>query len=134
MQARVDWFYGRAGCGASASAKEFLAKHGFRPVRTLDARRARLGRMEAFRLLKQAVEIYVTRGRFTVYIHLRSHKPDADALARLVLGRTGRLRAPSMRCGTTFVIGFDEATYRNVLGMRDARAAAGMSPGAFPAA
>jgi hypothetical protein len=39
-------------------------------------------------------------------------------------GPTGNLRAPTLRVGRTLVVGFDEATYRKVLGWSDGPASA----------
>jgi hypothetical protein len=36
-------------------------------------------------------------------------------LATVLLGPTGNLRAPTLRIGRTLLVGFDEATYREVL-------------------
>lgn len=33
-----------------------------------------------------------------------------------MLGPTGNLRAPTLRAGKTILVGFDEATYKSVLG------------------
>jgi arsenate reductase-like glutaredoxin family protein len=45
---------------------------------------------------------------------LKKQKPE-EALA-LMLGPTGNLRAPTLRKGKTLIVGFDETTYRELLG------------------
>lgn len=44
-------------------------------------------------------------------LDLKKDAPDEDELARLVLGRSGNLKAPSVRTGKTWVVGFGEATW-----------------------
>lgn len=42
--------------------------------------------------------------------------PDDDTLAAALLGPTGNLKAPTLRKGTTLLVGFTEEAYRQVLG------------------
>ena len=49
-----------------------------------------------------------------VRVDLRE-KPSADTLAGLMLGPTGRLRAPTLRVGRTLLVGFAEDAYREAL-------------------
>jgi arsenate reductase-like glutaredoxin family protein len=49
-----------------------------------------------------------------VHLDLRQGKPDEATLAELLIGRTGNLRAPTLRQGRTLIVGFDEATYKQV--------------------
>ena len=50
-----------------------------------------------------------------VHLDLRKGEADRAMLARLLLGPTGNLRAPTLRKGRTLLVGFDEATYTEVL-------------------
>ena len=61
-------------------------------------------------------ELYAAKGKRVVYLDLRKGKPDRAALMGLLLGPTGNLRAPTLRTGRTLLVGFDEATYKHVLG------------------
>ena len=47
---------------------------------------------------------------------LKREKPPRAELLGLQLGPTGNLRAPSLRKGRTLIVGFDEATYKRLLG------------------
>jgi arsenate reductase-like glutaredoxin family protein len=64
--------------------------------------------------LKQADHLYAAKGKSVVHVDLKKSKPD-EALP-LMLGPTGNLRAPTLRKGRTLIVGFDEATYRELLG------------------
>jgi len=56
----------------------------------------------------------VAKGKKVVHIELTWGKPDRTAAAML-LGPSGFLRAPAMRKGKAFMVGFDEETYRKLL-------------------
>jgi hypothetical protein len=47
---------------------------------------------------------------------MRRDKPDEATLRSLILGPSGNLRAPALRVGRTLLVGFDEPTYRRLLG------------------
>jgi len=68
--------------------------------------------------VKDIDEIYSARGRKVVHVDLRTERPDRASLVGLILGPTGNLRAPVLRVGRTLVVGFDEDTYKRVLGVR----------------
>ena len=68
--------------------------------------------------MKDIDEIYSARGRKVVHVDLRKERPDRPSLLGLILGPTGNLRAPVLRVGRTLVVGFDEDTYKRVLGVR----------------
>jgi len=51
-----------------------------------------------------------------VHLKLKTDKPDKATLAKLLLGPTGNLRAPTLRKGKTLVVGFDQKTYEEVFG------------------
>ncbi len=74
----------------------------------------KLGRKEAAELAKSAARVIVAKGK-----NVQRFQPGGKAPADLVeamLGPTGNLRAPTLRVGKTVLVGFDEATFREVLG------------------
>ncbi|MBX9669866.1 MAG: hypothetical protein K2X93_19735 [Candidatus Obscuribacterales bacterium] len=56
------------------------------------------------------------KGTKVVHVDLKKEKPSKDALAKLLLGPTGNLRAPAIIKGDTLMIGFHQDTYERVLG------------------
>ena len=54
----------------------------------------------------------VSRGKKVVTFDMKKSPPDDATLLAHLLGPTGNLRAPTMRVGTTVLVGFDEATFR----------------------
>lgn len=75
-----------------------------------DASKVRKGRDEALALAKTAGTIHVARGKKVVTIDMRD-PPDDDALAGLLLGPGGNLRAPALRKGKVLYVGFSEEAY-----------------------
>lgn len=100
-------------CG---KAQGFLAKKEVVTRETVDARKNRLGPAEARRLLKEVDELYAMRGKKVEHFDLRKQTLDDATARRVLIGPTGNLRAPTFRMGRTLLVGFDEATYRQVLG------------------
>ena len=58
----------------------------------------------------------MAKGKKVVHLDLRKDKPAKSELLDLLLGPTGNLRAPTVRKGRTLLVGFDEATYKDILG------------------
>ena len=46
---------------------------------------------------------------------MKNGAPDREALEKAVLGPSGNLRAPALRLGKTWVIGFGAETYEELL-------------------
>ena len=67
-------------------------------------------------VLANVDEIHVVKGKRVIHVDLRKGRPDRSDLLELLLGPTGNLRAPTLRKGRTLLVGFDEATYKKVLG------------------
>ena len=82
----------------------------------MDARKTRMGPKEAMALLDGANELLAAKGKKVERIDLRKGKPDKATVARLMIGPSGNLRAPTLRVGKKILVGFDEETYERVLG------------------
>ena len=66
--------------------------------------------------MKDVDELYVAKGKKIVHVNLKREKPPRAELLTLLLGPTGNLRAPTLRKGRKLIVGFDEATYKSLLG------------------
>jgi arsenate reductase-like glutaredoxin family protein len=67
-------------------------------------------------LLQGAHELIAAKGKKVERIDLRKGLPDKATVARLMIGPSGNLRAPTLRVGRRVLVGFDEDSYRKVLG------------------
>lgn len=70
---------------------------------------------KAKELLAGASRLISARGKKVVDINLRSDELDDAMIAKLMLGPTGNLRAPTLVQGKTILIGFEEQAYRDLL-------------------
>jgi hypothetical protein len=67
-------------------------------------------------LLEGVTKLVAARGKKVEVFDLAADRPDDDTLLARLIGPTGNLRAPTVRVGTTLVVGFNEEAYRGVLG------------------
>lgn len=58
----------------------------------------------------------MAKGRKTVHVDLKDDRPSDDELLSLMLGRTGKLRAPTIRAGTKVIVGFNADLLGETLG------------------
>ncbi|MCC7012959.1 MAG: hypothetical protein IT454_10385 [Planctomycetes bacterium] len=82
----------------------------------VDARKVRLGRDELMSCFAVAERVLVAKGEKVAALEFQRSKPTADELAAAVLGPSGNLRAPTIRVGHTFVVGFAPDLWRELLG------------------
>lgn len=78
----------------------------------VDARKTRFGAAELPALLAPARRVAVARGKAPLDVAVAGSVPP-EVLAA-ALGPSGNLRAPTVRIGTTFVVGFDEALWARI--------------------
>jgi arsenate reductase-like glutaredoxin family protein len=62
-------------------------------------------------------KVVVAKGKKVVVFDMAKAPPDDDTLASHLLGPTGNLRAPTLRQGTTLLVGFSDEAYREYLGL-----------------
>ena len=87
----------------------------------VDATRHAIVGDAAFEVLDGMDELYSVRGGRVVHVDLASGVPSRADLRRLLLGPTGRLRAPTLRVGRTVVVGYDAALFDRLLTVGPAR-------------
>ncbi|MCS7014807.1 MAG: ArsC family (seleno)protein [Gemmatales bacterium] len=95
--------------------QEFLAKHSIVARHTHDARKRPLSPDQALDLLRDVAALHVAKGKQVRRFDLNQLKQDD--VKKLLAGPTGYLRAPTFRVGQTLVVGFDEATCRQLFGL-----------------
>ncbi len=79
----------------------------------VEARKQKIAGDDAWALLSAASEIVAGRGKkFQVF---DPAKDDREEILRICLGRTGNLRAPTLRIGDRLLVGFNEAMYAQYL-------------------
>ena len=79
----------------------------------VDARTVRLDDAAAWELLHKAAKITVAKGKTVSELHPR--QDEKEAILKQVMGPSGNLRAPTLRVGDAFVVGFHLDFYRQWL-------------------
>lgn len=116
MARTVDWSYHRNGCKTCGKTVAFLESEAIPVTTQVNAKQTILADAEALEFANQADEIYATKGTKVVHINLKTERPGDEALLKLLIGPSGKLRAPTLRVGKTLLVGFDDETYRKVFG------------------
>ena len=70
----------------------------------------------ALALLKDATELFVAQGQRVLRFDLVAQRPADEQLLQLLLGRSGKLRAPAFRCSTRLIVGYNQALLPMALG------------------
>ena len=63
-----------------------------------------------------ATEVVVAKGKKVVVFDLQEEPPPPELFAKAVLGPSGNLRAPAIRTGKKWLIGFHEQAYTERFG------------------
>ena len=82
----------------------------------MDARKERYAEADLKTFFKGAKKIIASRGKKQIVFNLAKEKPDAAELAKAVLGPSGNLRAPTLKVGTTYLVGFGEEAFSATFG------------------
>lgn len=81
----------------------------------VDAKKERIGEKAALEIARSMQRVIAARGTKIVTFDLKKAPPtDADLLA-VIMGNSGNLRAPTLKVGTTLLVGFNEEAYDGVL-------------------
>ena len=79
----------------------------------MDAKKQRFGQADLADLFADATKVIVAKGKKVVTFDPR--KDDPSDVAAAVLGPSGNLRAPAIRRGKTWLIGFSEDAFGEAL-------------------
>jgi arsenate reductase-like glutaredoxin family protein len=67
-------------------------------------------------LARAASKVIVARGKKRLELDMKRDPPTDEQLLEVMLGRSGTLRAPTLRRGTTLLVGYNDDIYRDTLG------------------
>lgn len=82
----------------------------------MDARKERYGKNELKKLFAGATRIVAARGKKSVEFDLAKDPPSQAELAKAVLGPSGNLRAPALKMGKSWLIGFGQPAWDDCFG------------------
>lgn len=70
---------------------------------------------EALAALDGVDHLYVAKGKKVLHVDLVDARPSDEALLELLLGRSGKLRAPTIRVGSKLLVGYNDEILRTHL-------------------
>lgn len=62
---------------------------------------------DALGLLEGVTDLFVAKGKKTLHVDLENARPEDAELLALLLGRSGKLRAPVLRAGSRLIVGYN---------------------------
>ncbi len=71
-----------------------------------------IGPDQVWDFLKEAENIHIASGQ--KILHFQPGQAEREELLKKATGRTGNLRAPTLRLGSDLYIGFNQALYDNL--------------------
>ena len=77
-----------------------------------DARKEKLDSTATWQLIQNAKAIYVAKGK-KIEI-LNPHADSQETILKAMMGRSGNLRAPTVRVEDNFFVGFNSDLYKNM--------------------
>ena len=89
--------------------QEFLDTHNLQVENRTDARKEAMDAAAVWDLMSSAKQIIVAKGR-----RIENFVPTEDtreSILKVVMGRSGSLRAPTVQSGDVFLVGFNETLY-----------------------
>ena len=91
-----------------------LAEKEKEPQKIIEARKEKITADAAWDLLGSAQEVIVGRGKkFEIFAPAQD---DKETILKACLGRTGNLRAPTLKMEERIIVGFNDALYEQFIG------------------
>ena len=69
----------------------------------------------ALALLDGVSELFVAKGTKVLHFDMKTDRPSDDDLLEMMLGRSGKLRAPTVRVDDRLVVGYNQELYETTL-------------------
>ena len=91
--------------------QEFLDTHNLQAENRTDARKEKIEAAAVWELIGSAERIVVAKGK-----RIETFVPTEDtqeSILKVVLGRSGSLRAPTVRTGDVFFVGYNGTLYQS---------------------
>ena len=67
-------------------------------------------------MARAAERLIAAKGKKVTQVDISQDHPADDDLAKLMLGPTGNMRAPTMRVGRTVIVGYNDQVFAEELG------------------
>jgi len=108
---QIDWYYKRNSCNSCIKAEQFLDQNNLTPVETVNCKKEPIDAGELRDRLNEVSRVIVTRGKKILELDPKS---DTEEILSTAIGRSGNLRAPSMRQGKLLIVGYNDEVYNHL--------------------
>ncbi|ADD69357.1 hypothetical protein Dacet_2599 [Denitrovibrio acetiphilus DSM 12809] len=105
----IDWMYFRAGCTSCKKAMAVFSHKDIEVKETVEARKIKIEPDEAWEMLSSGKKIIVAKGN--KFVETDTADADRFDILQIAMGRSGTLRAPTIRIGDTWIVGYNEEVY-----------------------
>ena len=82
----------------------------------MNATKERFGADDLASVFDGASKVVVARGKKVLTFDMKKTSPEDEEFQKVVLGPSGNLRAPAIRTGKSWLVGFHEEAYRDRFG------------------
>ena len=114
MSADIHWYYYRKSWTGCRHADSALEERELAVRETVDARKQRYGAEDLAEVFAGAEEVLVAKGK-TKVLRFSPEELGSEDFAKAALGRSGNLRAPTIRVGKRFLVGYSQQAYEEFL-------------------
>ncbi|HEY9758376.1 MAG TPA: ArsC family (seleno)protein [Oculatellaceae cyanobacterium] len=111
----IDWMYHRKNCTTCQKSDNFFAVNKVQVKNVVDCKKEIMHFDDALKLLAGVDKLYATKGVKVFEVDMKTEKPTKARLEELLIGPSGKLRAPTIKNGKTLVVGFNEGMYKSAL-------------------
>lgn len=107
MPRTIEWYYHRNGCDSCGKMDALLGELGVPVKETVDAKKIKIGPEDVFDTMTAVQRVVAMRGKKVVEFDMPLAASKNEELLEHIIGRSGNLRAPTIRVGKTLFVGFD---------------------------
>lgn len=105
----IDWAYMRKGWVSCKKAWTVFDEKKFDVETEVNAKKEVYNGDAAWQVIASAKTVYVASGKKT--LEFDPATADKEEMLKKITGRTGNLRAPALKVGDVFYIGFNQSMY-----------------------
>ncbi len=112
-QMSIDWAYMRKGWVSCKKARAAFQENNVEVSEEINAAKDTIQRDEVWDLIADAEKVYVTSGK--KIFEFDPESAEKEEVLTKATGRTGNLRAPAVRRGAVFYIGYNDELYATLV-------------------
>ena len=111
---KIDWAYLRKGWASCKKAQEVLDAEKIAIVTEVNARKEPISSDQAWGLLSKSQKLFIAKGKKV--LEFVPNDDNKSAIIKEAIGRSGKLRAPTIKIGNLYYIGFQVDMYAQLVG------------------